>query len=475
MPRRYHEALDVSPAALRRAGAFDGFVDLDSELYVDPRLLARTRVPEFRDAADHFEAYFRKVFRLLKQVHREGDQFWEEAVTRLQFKEVTHTGLGYGKTSTRGSGVGRTLAIGLARTAKELLRAGIDDPDIFELLGLFQDKFGPDRVSDITVRVILQEILDYTQRVASRLSAPTRAIDIDGVPGAVPFDGDPDRWFLLLPAGVLTQLPVARDFSDIGSVCSHNSALRAYVNERLGPAWRDTLRSMNKAEVRRLLVREPGLFRDIIENYRSTEPEPYDFDADPAMEFGWHQAGKTAAADNPVTLSMSATPSRQQVVAVVADICRAFGRLIEDCGVWEVLWDRSGRPRTERVAQRLFLTVADSYCRANRLDLSPEANADAGPVDFKVSQGYEGRVLVELKRSGNSQLAHGYGKQLELYKTAEQTMDAFFLIVDFGDRNERTIENIVRRAKRAERQGKPFSRVVVVDAREKESASVAGD
>ena len=473
MPRRYHEALKVSPAALRRIGAFDGFVDLDSELYVDPRLLTRTRVPEFRDAAGLFEAHFRKVFRLLKQARREDDQFWEEAVTRLQFKEVTHTGLGYGKTSTRGSGVGRTLAIALARTARELLRAGIDDPDIFELLGLFQDKFGPDRVSDIAVRVILRQILDYSERVASRLGAATRAIDIDGVSGAVPFDAHPDRWFLLLPAGILTQLPVARDFSDISSVCSHNHALRAYVNERLGPAWRETLRSLNKTEVRRLLLREPGMFREIIADYRSTEPEPYDFDADPAMEFGWHQAGKAAAADNPVSLTLPATPSPHQVVDAVATICRAFARLVEDSGVWEALWDSSGRPRTERVAQRLFLTVADSYCRANNLDLSPEANAGAGPVDFKMSHGYDGRVLVELKRSGNSQLAHGYGKQLELYKTAEQTTHGFFVIVDFGDRNERAIESIVRRAKRAERQGKPFSRVIVVDASQKESASVA--
>jgi len=295
------------------------------------------------------------------------------------------------------------------------------------------------------------------------------------VMGLVPFDGDPERWFLLLPAGVLTQLPVARDFSDISRVCSHSYALRAYVNERLGPAWRDALRSMDKTEVRRLLLEEPSLFREIIQKYRATQPEPYDFDADPALEFGWHEVGKAAAAGNPLSLSLPTAPvvSRAQVIAVVDAICRQFARLIEDCGVWEVLWDSSGRPRAERVAQRLFLTVADAYCRASNLDLSPEANAGAGPVDFKVSQGYTGRVLVELKRSGNSQLEHGYDRQLELYKKAEQTTDGYFVIIDFGDRNEGMIERIVRRAKRADRQGKPYSRVIVVDAREKASASVA--
>ena len=152
-------------------------------------------------------------------------------------------------------------------------------------------------------------------------------------------------------------------------------------------------------------------------------------------------------------------------------ICKQYKHLIENQGVWEVLWDSNERPRIERVAQRLFLTVADAYCRSSNLALTPEANAGSGPVDFKMSEGYEGTVLVELKRSGNSQLEHGCEKQLELYKTAERTTDAFFVILDFGDRSDDLIAKLVRKAKRAKSTGKPSSHVVVVDATRKASAS----
>jgi hypothetical protein len=478
MPRRYHEALGVSASSLRRTGAFNGFVDLDSEFYVDPRLLERTRVPEFKGAADRFEKHFRDALRLLKHSRAEGDRFWRGAVERLRFKEVTHTGLGYGKTSTRGSAVGGRLATELARSAKDLLRAGIDDPDIFELLGMFQEGFGPDRVSDIAVRIILPEVLAYTARVATRLGAPTRPVDIDGAAGVVPFDGAPDRWFLLLPESILTKLPVAWGFEDIASVCAHNAALRQHVNDRLGPAWRRVLAEYGKEHRRRFLLENPDIFGEIIREYRRTAPEAYDFDHDPAMELAWHQVGRAVADANPLPLALpaagataDAAAERDAITGIVDRICQQFRHLVEHCGVWEVLWDTNDKPRIERVAQRLFLTVAESYCQASNLDLTPEANAGSGPVDFKMSRGYGARVLVELKRSGNTQLTHGYAKQLERYKAAEQTTAAFFVIVDFADRNADEIAAIVRRARRAARQGKPYSRVVLVDAAPKASAS----
>ena len=44
----------------------------------------------------------------------------------------------------------------------------------------------------------------------------------------------------------------------------------------------------------------------------------------------------------------------------------------------------------------------------------------------------DGRVLVELKRLNNPQVEHGYRSQLERYKSAEKTTDAFFVIIDYG-------------------------------------------
>jgi hypothetical protein len=68
----------------------------------------------------------------------------------------------------------------------------------------------------------------------------------------------------------------------------------------------------------------------------------------------------------------------------------------------------AGSPRPEKAAQRLFFAIAYAYCKANNLDVTPEADTGNGPVDFKVSLGFTGRVLVEIKLSTNTKLVRGY-------------------------------------------------------------------
>jgi hypothetical protein len=55
-----------------------------------------------------------------------------------------------------------------------------------------------------------------------------------------------------------------------------------------------------------------------------------------------------------------------------------------------------------------------------------------GPVDFKMSIGFSGRVLVEIKLSTNSKILSGYSKQLEAYKKAEQALIGYYVVIDVG-------------------------------------------
>src|SRR6202008_2938636 len=91
-----------------------------------------------------------------------------------------------------------------------------------------------------------------------------------------------------------------------------------------------------------------------------------------------------------------------------------------------------GSPRPEKAAQRLFFAVAHAYCKANDIDLTPEADTGNGPVDFKMSSGFTGRVLVEIKLSTNPKVVAGYAKQLETYKEAEETTRGFYVMIDVG-------------------------------------------
>ena len=102
-----------------------------------------------------------------------GDRLFREAAIRLQFREINYASLGYSSSSSSGSGIGPKLANELAKTAFDIVKAGINDPVIFELVGLFESGIGADRISDMTVWVILEDLLLFSQRVTKTLSLPS--------------------------------------------------------------------------------------------------------------------------------------------------------------------------------------------------------------------------------------------------------------------------------------------------------------
>jgi hypothetical protein len=128
------------------------------------------------------------------------------------------------------------------------------------------------------------------------------------------------------------------------------------------------------------------------------------------------------------------------------------------------------RPRHEEAAQKLFHGIADSYCEANNLDLSREANAGRGPVDFKVSSGYQARVLVEAKLTTNKQLLHGLEDQISEYQKAEKTQTSVYLVIDVGGPRNRGAQ-LHDRIELHRASGKRVPKVVFVDARPRASAS----
>jgi len=69
------------------------------------------------------------------------------------------------------------------------------------------------------------------------------------------------------------------------------------------------------------------------------------------------------------------------------------------------------------------------WCRVSNIDLSREVNIGRGPVDFKVSQGYEYRALLELKLAKNTKFWNGLEKQLPKYQEAEGVKLGYFIVV----------------------------------------------
>lgn len=67
-------------------------------------------------------------------------------------------GLSRGK---KGRGFGQQFRQIIIKDMKDIIDLGADDPEVFHLMGLFEDNVGPDRLSDMNLLVLFvpQDIL----------------------------------------------------------------------------------------------------------------------------------------------------------------------------------------------------------------------------------------------------------------------------------------------------------------------------
>jgi hypothetical protein len=435
--------------------------------------LKRTKIPEFAGARKDLDDYFSPVIRLLSASKGKGDVAWVEAKKRLTFKEEHGTALGYAGAGELGKAIGPGLAALLARRGKEIVDLGIDASEMFELIGLFQEKFGPDLLSDMAVSILKNRFLQYTQRVTAELKLrPRKRFPKNGRKWTLPVHPDGERALVFVPAALLSKLPVALDRSQISEVAAFNAQVRTHWNAIVAAASKGK-RKVSKEDIRELLFERPQNLQDLIAVYRQAAAKGYDFNRDPDGLLTWEFLGRAAAESNPIAIGIKQPRSLDELRTVVKLILEQFKRNVEENKLYQVLYKGNGKPHKEVFAQRLFYATADTYCEANDVDLSREPDAGNGPVDFKLSVGYTGRILVEVKKSSNSDLLHGFETQLPAYEKGEKTEESIYLILRVGE-SDSSIKDVLALRDKGVREKRRVPEVFVVDARRKPSASKRG-
>ena len=470
-PKLFSSAFSVDSSLLKRLGVFDPILNVDSRLFIDPLLLKASSHKEISvDAVRQYERHFAKIISLLKASKVKGDVPWRSAGGLIRSPEIRGTCLGYGAASIQGSAVGSQLTEAILQTAKEVVDLGIEDPDLFTALVLLEEGIGADLISDMTTNVILANLLEFNKHVLSQTKVKTQPFEISSQRYLLPKNPFTRQItpVILVPLDILRNLPVASDRSEIDDVVSKNRQLRNRVNQYIGEIWQaKTLR--DKAKVKSAALASKSAFLVLLEVIKEAKGKPYDLEGDPDGLYAWLRVGVEAAAKYPLKIKTPEGHDLGGIASVASMIVDQFRILVEDKGLWKELW-HGRRPRKEKSAQRIFFAVADSYCKFNDLDISPEADSGAGPVDFKFSDGYDAKVLVEIKLSTNPKLLHGYEKQLEAYKKAESSMSAIYLVIDLGNMTRKRKELFALR-ERMKAQGKPVSEIIIVDGTRKVSAS----
>jgi hypothetical protein len=454
---------------------FDPILDTDTPLFVDPFLIFKEEASDWAGAHAQLIGHFNTCFQLIAQGNRNRASVpYKKALRLLTFPEPRELCLGYTQSGTGGAGGGQGFAKLIATAMEEAIDRGLTDLRHFEELGILNEGIGPDRISDFTCNVLRARLITYTKSVAKRHRLPTRPLRISGAaydPQRVawvaethdlPFNPYNERAVLLVPQRFLRSLPTlnAEDWWENYEA----ERLRDDVNyEVMGKVDKKTIVSIAR--------RRPQEVSDWAQAQETRAPQPYDLAGDRNGVYQWDQATRTYVTQHPISLE---PPDDDETFFVIIErVVAEYKHYIEEQRGWKLLWNDDGTEKHEEAAQLAFLGIARSYCRSNNIVVDREVELGRGPVDFKFSNGYQRRALLEIKKLHNGKFWNGLAAQLPSYLHSDQCHDGWFLSIQYrsgGTSLERLrrLPSVVREV--AERTGKNL-RLQTLDARPRQSAS----
>ena len=446
---------DISKEKMKELGVFDVLLDEDSSFFINLKRLKECEVPEFTGSYEKINDRFREIGLLLKQA-TPGSRLYRAAYERFNFPEVNGINLGFAS-GKHGAGFGKQLRAQIIQDAYEIIKSGSEQPEIFHLVGLFEDNVGPDRLSDMIARIIYSDIVTYTQRILTELEINPETYPKYQFKDGLVVNPYKRKYLLLLPECILHELPIARCWDDIDRVCAENDAIRAEINEEIGNTWRRMPTAERKEYLREQIFKRPDKLQRIISAYQSVPALPFNIFRNPEYITNY-------LID---TYEMPNSESKDSYSAAL-EIIENFKEWVEYHRGASVINGCGDKP-SEKLVQRMIYAVGQMFCNKFNWCFSPETDSGRGPADFVVSRGID-KTVVEVKLTSNQDCEHGLEVQIEEYAIAENTEKKIFIVVDTGSNSYR-VEKVMKKREEMLSKGLSPATVVAVDAVPKDSAS----
>ena len=451
----FSKEFHISQEQMYQTGVFDVFLDEDSHFFINIKRLQVCEIPEFHNAYEKVNQYFYNIGLLLSKA-KEGDKLYKSAIDYFDFSEVSGINLGFSE-GTRGAGFGKKLSAKIVKDAYDIIQAGTADPEIFQLVSLFEENVGPDRISDMVARIIYDEILKYSKRIYVELN-----INSDSFPTYHFVDGILQNPYkksslLLLPAEILHKLPVAREWSEVDRVCRENRAIRRELNSAISAQWSKMSSSAKKDYLLEYIFKNPVKVGKLIQAYKNSTVKKCNFFEDIDYLINFIKS----------SIEFEKGDTRNSFEAA-KEILESYKKWVEYHRGALVINPKKQKA-SEKTVQRTIHAVALIYCETNNWDISPETDTGRGPVDFKISRGTD-KTVIEIKLSSNEQCVHGLETQIEEYAKAENTDNKIFVFVDVGVGRQRIL-GIRRKWSEMKSKGMNPAEIIEIDARPKRSAS----
>jgi len=446
---------NISKEKIQELGTFDAFLDEDSSFFINLKRLKECTLQEFADSYNKINKRFREIGLLLKSA-TPNDRLYREAIKKFDFPEVNGINLGFAS-GKYGAGFGKQLRKTIIQDAYEIIQSGSEQPEIFQLVGLFEDNVGPDRLSDMIARIIYDDIVMYTRRIMSELGITPEAYPKYKFKKGLIINPYKNQELLLLPECILHELPIARCWDDIDRVCAENDAIRAEINEEIGKNWRKMSTFERKRYLREQVFKHPEKLKRIINAYNNASISSFSVFRNPEYTTNYLLD----------TYEMPVSDCENSYDAAI-DIIENFKKWVEFHRGSSVINGCSEKP-SEKLVQLMIYAVGKMFCDMFNWCFAPETDSGRGPADFVLSRGTD-KTVVEVKLTSNQDCVHGLEVQIEEYAIAENTDKKVFVIVDTGSNSNR-VKKVQDKREEMLAKGLSPATVIVVDAVPKDSAS----
>ena len=424
----FNQLFKVSALQMRKLGVFNREVGSDSKMFVDPKLLENA-ADEFAGARSDVLKHFNVVIALIRQIkaEKDADLFWVAAQNSMRFKETSNTGLGCAEEGTNGNAIGKVLSARIVSRARTVLPHVDFQPEVLELIGVFTEGLGCDRISDMMVSILKPRFLAYTSRITTSLQIQqTVTVQFDGKTYTCPQTKKGEKPIILVPRSLLKPMPIAADIGEAIDNADLNDQARKAANKMFADARERGAAAPTTSELRSFILTRPTIYKEIVEGYKRAPAVPYDFDRDPRKVSDFDPiAAEIVGAPK---IDLTGLDVRARVRRCVTETISHLRQSIEDNRLSDALYDDQGKPRKELIAQRIIFSIAKIFGKLCNVDVVRESNSGPGPVDFRFSVGDKDRLIVETKLSTHERLKDGYYEQLPAYGKAER-IDALILLI----------------------------------------------
>ncbi|MEX0748772.1 MAG: hypothetical protein WD467_03340 [Candidatus Saccharimonadales bacterium] len=426
-----NEHIGVPVEKLEELGILNAIIGIDTKLFIDPKLINVTDIPELDNVVEDIRAYVRKLISVNNQAAK-SERIRQIAIKMIAIEEPKGLSIGYGNSRDSGTSISESVARKSLQSLSEMISIGVEDLEVMEMLGLFISRFGADSISDLISHIIYPRLCAYTQRVSKELGIKVKVFEINEAKYNLPAHPKKDTPLIFVPLVILSELPLATSWEEIAVAAQLNEKCRQAFNDLVGADIANYAKKIKKNPA--LVTGSIEAMKTLIAIYDEAVVRPYDRQKDPA---GYVRLSKFAAQLNDKLQSPNTVikNTNEMVEFIDGQVIDQFRRNIEKLGANTLLYHRKGespdylKPVREDAAQIIFHTAADHICQNNDILVSREPAVGNGAVDFTIGQGSSNKAVVEIKKSNNKNLIDGYNLQLQEYVEREKAAIAFYVVV----------------------------------------------